>query len=107
MRVAKGTQLQSLVDTGAGDRAEPPLSLQWWRRLSAVERVLVRWSSGGGESNLKTQAMCPESQGCGLGQIACVFTFVVEVTITMQLAHARARLGMQEAEPFRPGEDPI
>ena len=37
--------------------------MQWWRRLSAVERVermlLTRWSSGRGESNLRTQTKCP------------------------------------------------
>ena len=42
--------------------AEPPPSLQWWRRLSAVERMLARWSSGRGESNLRTQKKCPRSQ---------------------------------------------
>ena len=33
---------------------EPPLRLQWWRGLSAVERMLTRWSSGregGGEES--------------------------------------------------------
>ncbi len=30
-------------------------SLQWWRRLSAVERMLARSSSGRGESNLRTR----------------------------------------------------
>ena len=28
-----------------GIEVEPPPSLQWWRRLSAVERMLTRWSS--------------------------------------------------------------
>jgi hypothetical protein len=35
-------------------KAKPPPSVQWWRGLSAVKRVLVRWSSGKGESNLRT-----------------------------------------------------
>ena len=38
-----------------GIEVEPPPSLQWWRRLSAVERMLTRWSSVRGESNLRTQ----------------------------------------------------
>jgi hypothetical protein len=44
----------------------PPLSssphahifvLHWWRGLSTVERMLDRWSSGWGESNLKTNKL--------------------------------------------------
>jgi hypothetical protein len=30
-----------------GIDAEPSPSLQWWLTLSAVERMLARWSSGG------------------------------------------------------------
>jgi hypothetical protein len=52
------TPLRSSVDTGAGIDAEPLPSLQWWQRLSAVERMLARWSSGEGESNLRTQKIC-------------------------------------------------
>ena len=42
--------------------AEPPPSLQWWQRLSAVERMLTWWFSGRGESNLRTQTKRPRSQ---------------------------------------------
>ena len=49
------TPLRPPIDTGAGDRGGAPPSFQWWRRLSAVERVLTRWSSGRGESNLRTR----------------------------------------------------
>ena len=43
------TPLRSSVDTGAEDRGG--VSNFW----SAVERMLTRWSSGRGESNLRTQ----------------------------------------------------
>jgi hypothetical protein len=32
------------------------LASDWWRGLSAVERMLARWSSGRGESNLRTHS---------------------------------------------------
>ena len=57
------TPLRPPIDTGAGDRGGgPPPSFQWWRRLSAVERVLTRWSSGRGESNLRTRTKSPLPQ---------------------------------------------
>ena len=56
------TPLRPPVDTGAGDRGGSPPSLQWLRRLSAAERVLTRWSSGRGESNLRTRTKSPLPQ---------------------------------------------
>jgi hypothetical protein len=38
-----------------GIEAEPPQTLQWWPRLSAVESTLARWSLGRGKSNLRAQ----------------------------------------------------
>jgi hypothetical protein len=37
-----------------GIKAEPPPNLQWLRVLSTVERMWARWSSGRGESHLRT-----------------------------------------------------
>ena len=37
-----------------GIKAEPPPNLQWLRVLSTVERMWARWSSGRGDSHLRT-----------------------------------------------------
>ena len=62
-RLGRLTTLLSHLDhrytLAPGIEAEHPPCLQWWQRMSAVERMLARWSSGRGESNLRTQTSCP------------------------------------------------
>jgi len=51
------TPLRPSVDTGAGDRGGAPAEVAvvaGLRGLSAVERMMARWSSCRGESNLRT-----------------------------------------------------
>ena len=45
-----------------GIKSEPPPSLQWWRRLSAVARMLTRWSSGKGGIEFEDANKRPQSQ---------------------------------------------
>ena len=45
-----------------GIEAEPPQTLRWWPRLSAVESTLARWSLGRGKSNLRTQTKGQQPQ---------------------------------------------